>query len=456
MQNFRSEPITFAGPDDSGITFRPIRVAVLVGLEWRPEAGGHVKFWEKLANAASGMAEAIDLTVHFLGAESSSATIADNVRFAIHRPAFSTARLPFLSHVPDHTDLAPHHPALARRLAVYDVVHTTDAFFSFAKTAARVTRSANIPLTNSIHTDTPRYARIYTAATLERIVGVPFARALMQRFPAHEWAERDARSDLAAHQRRCRFALVARSDEYQRACRVLPPSRVGFLRRGIDRESFSPEWRDRGWLERTYGIAPDRFVVLFVGRIDRGKNVLTLVAAVRTLIEQGHPVHLVCAGRGPDEAVVRDMLGPRVTLPGFVAGEDLSRLYASADAFGSPSEVEVCSNVIMEALASALPVLASEAGGMNRAFADGRSGVTVRGAGAAPWIAALDCLRADPALARTLGQAARDEAARSLPTWLDVLAEDLLPVWRRAAIEAARDRPPRDMAWTRECMASAS
>jgi len=150
---------------------RPIKVSVLVDLTRRPGAGGHVKSWERFAQASVVQAGALDLTVHFLGNEEAVVPLADNVRFCLHPPRFSTQRFKFLSHVPDHTDLAFYHPRLAQALAQCDVIHTTDAFFTFARTALKVSRKYGIPLVNSIHTDTPSYTRVYTALTVERVLG---------------------------------------------------------------------------------------------------------------------------------------------------------------------------------------------------------------------------------------------------------------------------------------------
>src|SRR5690348_11665153 len=116
---------------------KPIAVGVLVDLARRADSGGHVKCWERLAEAAADL-PGLDLTVHFAGPGCGSENIAGNVRFVSEKPVFSTARLGFLlGEVPDDADLAPWHPRLAQALPRYDVVHTTDAFFAYAKTALR-------------------------------------------------------------------------------------------------------------------------------------------------------------------------------------------------------------------------------------------------------------------------------------------------------------------------------
>ncbi len=434
----RSEDVRPAGDGATQAQATPLRVAVLVDLLWSPSAGGHVKCWERIAQAALRRPGDLDLTVHFAGTEPALRELAPHVRYRMHRPVFSTARLPFLSHVPDHTDLAPRHPALARALADCDVIHTTDGFFAFARTAAAVARRYGIPLVNSIHTDTPNYTRVFTARTVQRLFGGGWlARWLLDGLKVPQRAERDMRHKLARHQARAAFALVSRPEERQDALAVLPDERIGWMRRGIDRDAFHPNKRDRAWLEAEYGVPRDRVVVLCVGRVNRGKNVLTLAAAMRQTLDAGQPVHLFCAGEGEDRLAVLDLLGGAATCPGIVPPETLARIYASADLVAMPSEIEVFANVVMEALASGVPVLVAARSGMGRILHPDETGVEIDGDGPGPWAAAISELAANPGRRVAMGRAARHSAETDLPSWDDVLAEDLMPVWRSAVAEAA-------------------
>src|SRR5580700_8749854 len=153
----------------SAEAMRPLRVGVLVDLTLTAEAGGHVKCWQRLAEAAVGFGDRLDLTVHFNGPEPRQIELSRSVRYVLLPPVFSSARL--IRQVPDHTDLAPWHPRLARLLSTYDVIHTTDAFFCYARTAVRFARRHGIPVVSSIHTNTPEYARITTGKLLERTFG---------------------------------------------------------------------------------------------------------------------------------------------------------------------------------------------------------------------------------------------------------------------------------------------
>lgn len=412
---------------------RRLRVGVLVDLELTPSAGGHVKCWERLSRAATTTVHELDLTVHFMGRESRVETLTDGVRYVLEPPVFSTARLPFLSHVPEHTDLAPRHPRLAAHLAHYDVIHTTDAYFAYARTATAVARARGIPMTTSVHTNTPEYARIFTGQTVERLAGKGMlGRFLLDRVGVARNVERKMLRQLREHQERCAFTFVSRPDQLE-AARAQLGDRVGLLRRGIDRRHFDPAKRDRAWLETRFGVPRDRLVVLFVGRLNRGKNVLLLVEALAMLRAQGLPVHLFCAGEGDERATIVARLGDHATCPGTVSAEDLANVYAAADLFGFPSQIEEYANVVLEALSSGLPALVSRRGGMGRVFVDGTTGTVLPGDDPAPWALAIAALHRDPARRRAMGQAARAHADRHLPSWRDVLVEDLLPRWRAAA-----------------------
>jgi len=410
------------------------RVAALVDLQRRPEAGGHVKCWEHLAEAAVRSAPEIDLTVHFQGETDEIIPLASHVRLRTHRPVFSTARLPFLSGAPDHTDLAGYHPRLARALADVDLVHTTDAFFAHARTAERVTARRGIPLVNSVHTDTPGYTRVFMARTFEGMFGKGLlTRLLVDDLRLPERGERSMARKLARHQARCAFALVSRPDEMDRLRAVLPPERTGFLRRGVDRTMFNPEARDRARLHRELGVPTDATLVLFVGRINRGKKALEAAQTVRVARAEGRNVHLLLAGEGEDREAILNLLGPEgATAPGPVSQSTLALYYASADLLLMPSEIEVSSNVAREALSCGLPIFVHAAGGAGTMVRDGRNGGVVSSSDPVAWAAAIRPLLDDPERRASSARAAMDYARAELPSWDEVLREDLLPFWLAA------------------------
>jgi putative membrane protein len=411
-----------------------LRVGVLVDLYWSPTAGGHVKTWERLAATASEAGEEIDLTVHFLGDRNATHPLGPHVRYQIHPPLFSSARLSFLSNMPDHTDLAPHNPLLTPRLRGYDVIHTTDGTFAAARTAARVSRWHGIPLTSSVHTTTPYYTRVFTEATVKRLAGPGrLSRLLLDRWAVDRAAEAHMQRLLDDHHRRCAFVLASRADDRARLAALLGPERVGLLRRGIEHDVFNPARRDRAWLSTTFGIPPDRRVVISVGRLDAIKNALVLAQAIRQLLDQGVDLHLFCAGKGADRDTVTALLGDRVTCPGVLAPATLARVYASADVCAQPAVVEELSNAVLEATSSGLPLVVAAGSGSERFVVEGKTGLVSREATPQAWAEALAELLRDPARAAAMGRDAHGWSLVHTPTWHEVFANDLLPAWRAAA-----------------------
>ena len=410
-----------------------LRVGVLVDMHWTPTAGGHVKTWERLAAAAAASGEALDLTVHFLGEIPATHLLGPHVRYRIHRPLFSSASLPFLSHIPDHTDLAPHNPLLTSHLRGYDLIHTTDGTFAAARTAARVSNWHQIPLTSSVHTTTPYYTRVFTAATVERLTGKGrLSRLLLDRCRLAGGAEARMQRLVDAHHRRCAFVLASRTDDHLRLANLLGSDKVGLLRRGIDHQLFDPARRDRQWLESELGIPRDRLVVISVGRLDRIKNVVMLAQAIRLLVDRGSPVHLLCPGKGSDRDEVVALLGDRVTCPGVLAPDVLARAYASSDLCAQPAVIEELSNAVLEASSSGLPLAVAASSGSRRFLVEGETGVVVDEPTPEAWAAAIDAVIGDPIRLAAMSRTARAWSLANIPSWHKVLIEDLLPIWRRA------------------------
>ncbi len=411
---------------------RPLKVAVLVDLERRPDAGGHVKCWERLAEAAARHDATVDLTVHFQGSAGASEVLAPHVRLVAHPPVFSSRLLPFLGDTPEHTDLSPHHPALMKALAGVDVIHTTDAYFAYAQTAARAAKRYGTALVTSIHTETPAYTAVYAEKAIRRAFGNWAGDVLAERLRVPDRLAENMRRRLARYGRGCVRVLIGPQADLAQAQEMFG-DRVGVLRRGIDRTRFTPARRDRVRLAVKHGIAPDRFVLFFAGRVDRGKSVMTLAEATRILLARGHKIHALIAGEGSDAPAIRAMLGRDATLPGNVPQDVAAWFYASSDLFVFPSRVEIAPNVVLEAKASGLPVVVAPEGGGVFVRAPGRDGTIVDSSDPAAWADAIGELIADPARRGAIAAAGQVDVTTNHPSWDDVYREDLVEMWQAAS-----------------------
>jgi glycosyltransferase involved in cell wall biosynthesis len=129
--------------------------------------------------------------------------------------------------------------------------------------------------------------------------------------------------------------------------------------RGVDTTLFQPECRSAevrtSWLQDR-GQENDRVVLLYVGRLSWEKNLRLLVQAYRGM-DHRH-CHLVVVGDGPARAEMQQELASLpATFTGYLSGEALARAYASADLFAFPSGTETFGQVVLEAMASGLPVV---------------------------------------------------------------------------------------------------
>ena len=203
------------------------------------------------------------------------------------------------------------------------------------------------------------------------------------------------------------------------------------LRRGVDRVLFTPGKRDRAWFEARFALPPGQFIAMYAGKLDAGKNVPLLVPAIEGARQKGLPVHLFCAGAGDRRDSIAAGLGRAVTLPGSLPQDELARAYASADLFLFPSVIDEAGNAALEALASGLPALVAGGSGVATRMADCPGLVVLPGDRPEPWAAAIIELAAAPDSRELAG--ARDFIEARVPSWEEVVSEDLLPVWRAAA-----------------------
>jgi glycosyltransferase involved in cell wall biosynthesis len=414
------------------------RVAVLVDLPLESAAGGHVKCWERFAEAAVAAPGELDLTVFFLGEEAETRELAPHVRYRLLPACLGTRRLGLESGA-GHTDLASWHPGLARELADIPVLQATSSF-AFARTARRLAlRSPRHAYLNALHTDVVRFTRVYARRLLEGwLPGAWLRGLLLDRLDLPGLAAARIGRRLAALLEPAEHVFAANPEDLAFAAGLVGPERTSLLRRGIDRRRFDPARRDRAWLEARFGIAPGTVVLLFAGRVDATKRAGFTGELAAALRAEGLPVCLLVAGEGADLPHLRARLGDGLIAPGVLDQDTLARVMASSDLFVFPSLTETIGNVAIEARASGLPVLVAAAGAARQALgARGEGGVAVAGDTPADWLAALRPLVVDAGRRQQLSAAAAADSRRDWPDWLGVLRADLLPVWQAAALRCA-------------------
>ena len=185
--------------------------------------------------------------------------------------------------------------------------------------------------------------------------------------------------------------------------------RTDVIPSGVDTGRFAPG-RDREAAKTGLGFVPETALIGTVGRLEPRKGTDTLLDAVAALGAARPDVALVVVGEGPlrgELAARAERLGiaARVRLLGDRA--DVDDVLAALDVFVLPSRTEGMSNALLEAMAMALPVVATAVGGTPEVIADGRSGLLVPSDDPAAMAAAIGRVLADPARGRGLGEVAR-------------------------------------------------
>jgi len=182
---------------------------------------------------------------------------------------------------------------------------------------------------------------------------------------------------------------------------------VFVITRGIDTEQFKPR-NGKDSLRKEFGVKEDDIVILYVGRLDLVKGVNYLLQTAKELIPNYKNTKFLIVGdgslRGEYEAFAKSF-SDNVIFTGF--REDVSELMNISDIFVLPSLSEGAANVVMEASASGLPVIATEVGEVPRIVLDGKTGILIKPKDIANLVKAFKKMIDNPSLAKEMGKAGR-------------------------------------------------
>lgn len=267
-----------------------------------------------------------------------------------------------------------------------DLIHVATEF-ALGVSGLRIARALDLPVVATAHTDYERYAGRYGLDWLLRS-GWRYLRWFYGR------AER----------------VLCPSEIYAAHLRNRGIMHAGVWSRGVDPRIFHPRFRSAEFRHRV-GAGPDQLLVTYIGRLAREKNLLLLLDAWQKLDLATRGARLVLVGGGPLEPVLRRRRIPGVHLTGLLQGHELSAAYASADLFAFPSTTETFGNVVLEAMASGLPVLLADSGGVLELARHGDNAWLVPPDNAGALANGLELLAADQPLRHRLASGALRTAA---------------------------------------------
>lgn len=293
---------------------------------------------------------------------------------------------------PDVRVALPARHALGRAVEAFQpaLVHCATEFM-LGRKGQEAALARGVPAVSSYHTDFSRYARAY---------GVPWLGDAVARYLAR------------FHRRSSR--VYTPGEPARRELAALGVSQVEVWGRGVDVHLFRPGQRNAA-LRQAYG-AGESLLLLHVGRLAAEKGVERILQgfeAARSRLGDAVRIRLIVAGTGPRERSLRARAGDDVTWLGNLdRTRMLPQLYASADGFLFASETETLGLVVLEAMASGLPVIATPAGGVADHLRDGQNGLAFAPGDIGGLAEAIVRLAASRELRERLGAGARHTAER--------------------------------------------
>jgi phosphatidylinositol alpha 1,6-mannosyltransferase len=313
---------------DAGVRLDGVRLALFTDT-YPPQLNGVARTLERLTRAAEAR-----------GAEVRVITTSDPAAGAEPSQIVRWPSRPFWAY-PQLQLAAPRILRARQMLADWrpTLVHVATEF-GVGLAGRQAARALRLPLVSSYHTSFSAYAQFYRLGALAG-AGWQYFRwfhggALRTFVPTEA-----IRDEVESHRFR----------------------NVRVWSRGVDGDRFDPRFRSLEW-RRSIGVADDTVLVLYVGRIAKEKGLPLLLHAMQNLAGESPStqVAFVIVGDGPYEAEMRAAAPGSVHFTGRLSGVPLSTAYASADAFVFPSITDTFGNVLLEAMASGLVVLAADAG----------------------------------------------------------------------------------------------
>lgn len=232
-----------------------------------------------------------------------------------------------------------------------DVVHiATEGPLGWS--ALEAAKRLNIPVISSYHTNFHQYSKHYGASFLTK--------------PIEGYLRYFHNQTLAT---------LAPTQKVVKALEASGYKNVSIMARGVDAKKFSPTNRSTD-LRKKWGVNNDDLVVIHVGRLAKEKNIYLVLDAFRAIEQTNPTAKLVFVGDGP----LRQDLAkrcPQAIFAGSQEGQALAKHYASADLFIFPSITETFGNVVPEALASGLCVIAYDYAAAGQLIEHGTHGLLV-------------------------------------------------------------------------------
>lgn len=355
-------------PPDPSVTLAPVKRIAIIAEAFLPKVDGV----SKTAYLSLRYLQQTGREVIVIAPDTAPSHVGESAVYAM--PSFGVWVAP-------ETRVGLPHPLVMQRLEEFqpDLVHMFSPFI-LSLTGMLYARQNGIPVIANYQTDLPGYASAYGWNFLSQIT--------------RDW--------LRFIHNHCHYTL-APSTYTMRQLQTWGYHRLRRWGRGVNSDRFNPRRRNEFMRARLLnGRDPSSLLVIYVGRLAPEKHVDRLIDVARL-----PGVALTIIGDGPlREELETRFTGTGTYFPGYLFGDDLADAYASADAFIFTGTQETFGQVVQEALASGLPSVIVDQGGITDLVTDGVTGFICRG-DAAAFAHAVARLRDEDALRQRMAYNAR-------------------------------------------------
>eukprot|EP00934_Nitzschia_sp_Nitz4_P008558 Nitzschia sp. Nitz4//scaffold111_size72815//24603//26166//NITZ4_005785-RA/size72815-snap-gene-0.107-mRNA-1//-1//CDS//3329533165//8548//frame0 len=265
-----------------------------------------------------------------------------------------------------------------------DVIHVTSPGV-MVKSASLYSQRLGIPLVISYHTHIPTYTLNYMPSVESALYGT--------------WSVIQAMHHGAQ-------GILVTSPQMQQEFTDNGIEGAQVWRKGIDTDRFNPRFKDMEMRNRITNDNPDDFTMIYVGRLGAEKR----VADIKDILDKMPDARLCLVGDGPQMTSLQYLFREsKVKFMGQMSGVELSQAFASADAFIMPSDSETLGFVVLESMASGVPVVGCNAGGIPNIITNGTDGFLVEPGDTDGYVTALNKLK-DEGIRKEMALNAREEA----------------------------------------------
>ena len=286
------------------------------------------------------------------------------------------------------------HQALAKSVKDFDLIHITSVFLSVSTLGAYYAKKFNKPYIISPHGS---------------LMNEPLRNRNTKKQIYISLIERKNLTDASA----IHFTVETEKEEYIKAGLSLKKTII--IPNGLDIEEFNTITRDSAThFKEKFGIAPDKKIILFLGRLNWKKGLDTLIPAFSEVLKKEPKAVLVLAGPD-DENYKREVLKfidevnlrtSDIVFTGMLVGEDKTAVYKESDVFVLPSYSENFGMVVVEAMYSCLPVVITKYVGIAPEIIKNNAGIVIKKSEKELTEAILKILN-NPALAQKMGESGK-------------------------------------------------